>query len=767
MFVDKLRPYQRGGALRYLVVGMKQNHTLQLWDLALNKPVQEIHLPHSKESDADCSVVYHAATGMIVVGHPTRNSIYFLHLSAPKYNLHKNINQAEYMQRLAANDPEFKKPESTAVMSGMREYSFENKGQLRSLDILQTPNSANSSAEPPRTLFELYVMHSKGVTCLNIKPATLGWTSDNKVIYPVVADKTGMVSIDSLKEIPPPPVAESSEPPTQPPMPTRIVPRPAAKEISSERPKKSSHNEPAASSSKTDDKSEKKDPTLSTGGLAPTSGPEKAEKKKRRKGTQSSEHAASSQAGPSHLGQSPKPIILDPSSNVRNGNLGKATPAPPAEPATVPVPPREVTDATLKEIEARVGAEVKKLFGDSLESLYRNIKDDRRNQTAVSDAKQDALLRLVSSTLNDNIETTLGQIVNKSIQQDVIPIISNAVNQHLSRELKNILPDVLGKTLNQPQLLKLISESLAKGTAFRVEEQVGALLQNSILPAFQTMAVKQAQQLIAESQRQAADQINAMERQRQDDGLKIEQLSQLVTGLGNTIQQMAQAQAEFQGQFLKLQAAMSSRQGSGSQNQGEVSRVSRPSTSFTGPVEERTEAEIEYDAMLANITADMSTGNYESAVIKWLQTKREQEFFVNYFMKFNPDFTRELSPLLILSLGATISVALDDPHLNTRVVWLETILSIFQDHVNNGVIDDQVRNLLPKIMGIYTSRIEHLFMRISQIAAKDPILKRLSLIVTNANRILDTARPYDNNEELPAELAYPPEQIPGGSRRGF
>lgn len=47
-------------------------------------------------------------------------------------------------------------------------------------------------------------------------------------------------------------------------------------------------------------------------------------------------------------------------------------------------------------------------------------------------------------------------------------------------------------------------------------------------------------------------------------------------------------------------------------------------------------------------------------------------------------------------------------------------------------------------------------MRISQIAAKDPALKRLSLIVTNANRILETARPYDYNEELPAELAYPP-----------
>jgi len=54
--------------------------------------------------------------------------------------------------------------------------------------------------------------------------------------------------------------------------------------------------------------------------------------------------------------------------------------------------------------------------------------------------------------------------------------------------------------------------------------------------------------------------------------------------------------------------------------------------------------------------------------------------------------------------------------------------------------DDQVRELIPKIMGIYVQRLEHLFMRISQVAGHDPLLKRLSLMVAAANRILDTSR---------------------------
>ncbi|KAL3959617.1 hypothetical protein ACCO45_004734 [Purpureocillium lilacinum] len=134
LLLDKQRPYQKRCALRYMIVGMKQNHTLQLWDLALGKPVQEFNLPHSKESDAVCSVMYHPASGMIVIGHPTRNSVYFAHLSAPKYNL-KSVSQAEYIQRLVAQDSSIPQPDSTAVISGVREYSFANRGVIRSLDI--------------------------------------------------------------------------------------------------------------------------------------------------------------------------------------------------------------------------------------------------------------------------------------------------------------------------------------------------------------------------------------------------------------------------------------------------------------------------------------------------------------------------------------------------------------------------------------------------------------------------------------------------------
>ncbi|KAK0127821.1 hypothetical protein ONS96_007324 [Cadophora gregata f. sp. sojae] len=783
LFVDKLRPYQRGGALRYLIVGMKQNHTLQLWDLALGKPVQEIHLPHSKESDAVCSVLYHAGTGMIVVGHPTRNSIYFLHLSAPKYNLPKNITQAEYMEKLIAVDSSIPKPESTAVISGMREYSFANKGSLRSVDILQTPNSAiNSNGSEPATLFELYAMHSKGVTCLNIKQADLGWTSDNKVIHPVEALPTGAISMETLKDIAPSPATESNEPASQTSLPTRIVSRPAPKETSiKDSPKKMHQGESSASAAKPEVKSDKKDHSAN-GGLNPASAPEKAERKKRRKAT-----AESAPSDTAQVGQSSKTVVLDPSSHTRNGNLSRSSASASTEPSGPSFAPQDFSEASLKNIEARVSAEVKKLFNDSLGSLYTELKDDRRTQAAVGEAKQDAMLRLVSSTLADNMETTLGRKVSEGLQQSVIPALAelshkavkeqlgSTLNTHLSqnlpKELQKSLPDAVGRALQQPQLLKLMSESLAKSVAFRVEEHFAVLIQTVVTPSFHNLVAQSSQKIATEIHRQTAEQLNAIEHQRRADTIKIEQLTQLVTGLTSTISSMAEAQTHFQAQFLKVQEQaaddrrllaqqgssqqsasqqgasqpgmsqqVASQQGASQRGEGSIGQasISSPSTAM-GAVTEKTQLEKAYDIMLEKIEAAMSVGQYEIAVIQWLQTQQEQKFFTRYFSRFNPDFVQDLSPLLLLSLGATISMQLDDELLPLRITWLETVVTAFQDLVSSGTLDNQVLDLIPKIMGIYVSRIEHSFMAISQRMGTDPILKRLSGVVLLTNRVMETS----------------------------
>lgn len=686
LFVDKIRPYQRGGALRYFIVGTKQNHTLQLWDISLAKPVQEIHLPHSNDSDPICSIVYHAATGMIIVGHPSRNSIYFLHFSAPKYTLPRTICQADYVEKLANSDSLISKPDSTAVISGMREYSFANKGVLRSLDILQTP--IPSSPGETGSLFELYCMHSKGVTCLDIHQADLGWNSENRVINPVIAENINMITIDTLKEIP---THESTESQTQPINPMRIVTRSSGlKDVENSKETNATKQILAESARptlfKSDEKPDKKETSTSNGALSTPSAPEKFEKKKRRKGP--SEPIVHGQSGNSF-----RMPVIDPSSNVRNistiRNNSNSTPD-----VTFPAATNE---SDIKNVE--------KLLHSTLDKFFQCVRNESQMLGSSITSNHESLSRTISATLNDNIDTKLAKIVKSSIEGNVIPVISDTaskavqeqlgakLNAHLAeklpRELQRCLPDTVSKCLYQPQLLKLISESLASTVAFTFQKDLTGIIANNIIPSVSNILSQTVNKIANDIQARYSEQINIIDQQRHSDSIKISQLTQLVTGLSETVSSMASAQTEFQGQLLKIhQQTANDMQNISRNNEMNIKKPVSRTSSVLNEHSEKNRANEEYDNMMISISAAMNAGDYENAVIQWLQTRREQEFFANYFSKFNPEFIRELSPLLLLSLGATISVELEgetnNESINQRIAWLEIIFATFQAHLTAG-----------------------------------------------------------------------------------
>jgi hypothetical protein len=726
LFVDKLRPYQKGGALRYLIIGMKQNHTLQLWDLALGKPVQELHLPHEKESDAVCSVVYHASTGMIVVGHPTRNSIYFIHLSSPKYNLAKTMSQAEFVQRIVAGDSTLPKPEATAVMSGIREFSFSNKGSLRSLDILPSPPSSSSDLDDP-SLFELYAMHSKGVTCITVRQEDLGWNKDNKVMFPVDAESDGLISVDALKPIPNVDF-ESPSGGTRNAS-SRTTPKDSStKEVG--RKILASNNQgdnartpeasgSAAAASRATVKLESPQAQALNGGQESASGAERADKKKKKKaaslsrGTAEGLPAPTSTAADSLVPAPPRvpspPHTGESIETEQEKAVGHVSSS--AEPTVASAPTwlsQESLDASVKTMEIGISAEVSTLFTTSLETLYRRFDDDKRTQAAVADAKQDAMLRLISSTLSDNVEKTLGNIVTANIKKSVLPAISEvamkAVNDQmgtklgahlrstLPKELQSVLPEVIGKTLRLPEVMKLMSESLAKTVAFRVEEQFASLLKNSITPAFTALALQAVQQTGTDVQRQASEIIGRLEHERRADSVKIDQLSMLVTGLSETVSSMAAAQSKFQGEFLKLQQAAHARlneQEISPPVQAQVSRQSsraQPSAPQAQqvPQAQPNQQKLTEDAahIIERIETAVNVGDIEGAIMLWIQSQQEQAIFEHYFSKYNSSMIRGLNPLMLLSIGACVAANFEGNLLFVRLEWVDMVFQSFQASAN-------------------------------------------------------------------------------------
>jgi hypothetical protein len=639
LFIDKLRPFVKSMALRYVLVGLKQNHTLQLWDIGLGKAVQELKFPHENESDAICSVAYHAGSGMIVVGHPTRNSIYFVHLSAPRYNL-QPMSQASFIKRSGEKDSSLPKPESTACMSGIREISFASKGQLRSLDLLPSSKAPGDSKED-NALFELYVMHSRGVTCLTIKKEDLGWSADNKVIRPVNALQDGLIELSELQTFPSYVTDEPSINGDSASASTRATPMEAVKKTPEPTAEAAGAPAFATTVSPTKPVLKKKSAEEQAEPATAANGVEKPEKKKKKKAAATTAVTGESAAkGKGAIftaveGLSGESGIV-PQPTEQPTQLAPSTTQPATMDAPLPVVTSnaplssgagsgEILAKHLEALQTGVTTEFNKSLGRELEGLYSRFDEERRSWDAASAAKQDQVLRLVSSTLSDNVEKNLARIVSSSIQSEVVPALAELtsvavgkqlhqiISQHLGsvipREVRQVLPDAVARSVKQPEVMKVISDAVGQKIASHIESEMSRALHNSITPAFKTLTLQAAEQIGSDMQKQLQVQMKQYEIQRHNDAAKIDQLTTLVRGLSDTVASMAAAQTNFQTEILRLNRVLSTKQ------QDEESRSSQQASS-AGRAAAPSEARTAEDLELAEIAQLMSEGRYEEGSVK-------------------------------------------------------------------------------------------------------------------------------------------------------
>lgn len=564
LFLDKLRPYSRGMALRYVLVGLKQNHTLQLWDIGLGKAVEEIKFPHENESDAICSVAYHPSSGIIVVGHPTRNSIYFVHLSAPRYNL-PTMSQVAFIKASTDKESDLPKPDSTACLSGIREISLGSKGQLRSLELLPiTKSAADKRGTEETDLFELYVMHSRGVTCLNIKKEDLGWTEDNKVSRAIDGLEAGSIEISDLQTFPAYVTDEPSVNGDAASTPSRSAKEAAVKKTDAVDSTAGVIPSRNASPTKAAGKKKVAEEVAKDQVEAPSSAEKAVPKKKKKSPAVTSETNVKAKEPTATVGMEPLPASKD------NDILATSTAAMTAIDAaerTIPagspsgwsgaVISDEALNKYLESLQSSVSSELNKSLGREVESLYRRFDDERRSWDAASSAKQDQVLRLVSSTLSDNVEKNLARIVSNSMQTEVVPAIGDATSAAVGKqigaalsqqlggalndELRQALPTAVNAALQQPAVMKTISDSVVQ----KLSPRLDAVVQGAIAPLVEN-ATRSTQKVEADLDRFFRSQMKHYEIQRQSDNAKIDQLSAALQELTGKVATLLGQQAPAQ-----------------------------------------------------------------------------------------------------------------------------------------------------------------------------------------------------------------------------
>ncbi|EGO56845.1 hypothetical protein NEUTE1DRAFT_65709 [Neurospora tetrasperma FGSC 2508] len=842
LLLDKYRPYQKRAALRYMIVGMKQNHTLQLWDLALGKAVQEFNFPHNKESDAVCSVMYHARSSMIVVGHPTRNSIYFLHLSAPKYGL-KNLSQVDYIQRLVAQDPSIPQPEATAVISGIREYSFANKGVLRSLGILGNP--AGSTDGDEANLFELYAMHSKGVTCVFIKNGELGWSKDNKVICPADAEKVGLVKISKLVA-PVQPVevqqaltpAETSAPPQ-----IRIATRPN-KEILQKTPSSQGDDKKgidSVSTVKPDRKEDIETPVQNN------NQPERAEKKGRKKKAAAAAAAAAAAGGDSAVnGQAEQQAIP---TIGRTSSQVKARSARNADSSALNLPSQfsdlslngsgisqEQLNTVIADLESRISNNMNSMpgrmsgvfesscndmFKRQREQLHGWLQDWMRNFMDSRDdlflKNQSAVLQVVSDVLNDNTETVLKSLVVDQVNNAIIPAIRSTVEKvakdqvdsslnkqlpAMQKEIEKRLPSLLTQSLQKaditPSLVDKLADQVLQKVATRLDVNIANQLTKSFseqLPVLSKRVAEDVHQRIAgDISTRMGESIARFEERKRDDDAKLDRLIAQNTELSTALAALAASQVQMQKEFgaLKQQlheqnrdrdfsvpepthshthsrasGSVSSHQQAGGPSRDLVTYapsqahqhqhtpsihsmaqhqqqqfVNQEQQALFSPTPRENREKMELNNTLETIDRLMSAGQYDQAVMRWLQAEdKSEEVFQQVISKYDPRCLSGLAPIFLLSVGASIvsNLSRRSPKIQTKIAMVETIVYAMAQALPH--LEDQVVEAVPKVMSLIQAKMEELLLAISRESPHDASLKTLSNIAHLAGRVGESCQP--------------------------
>lgn len=765
-FFDKDKPYTKGIALRYVMVGMKQNHAFQLWDLGLNKAVQEIHLPHENESDAICSVSFHPRTGIMAVAHPTRNSIFFVHVSCPRYNL-PVLSQAAYISRLANKGERGQNPlppvNATAIMTSITEYSFASKGQIRSLHMLNEPAGPTDVDDPDNAaLFELYVMYSKGVCVLRIRRSDLGWKKEGEPINPKEAEEEGVITITQLK--PPQPVTDESSTAGDPPAPKSVSDR-SVREIvkkESSNASKLTMTPEAAMRASTLAKVESKQ-DAARAAIMNGVGEKPEKKKKKRSADTASQVSASASASvapststrappssyaqaaqtapPSKSPVSPEASIVPPAPKAIKGSDGEAPEwakqfiskhfqQPAATSTSAPT-----TELDVKKLREAVQAEITEGFARELDIMYKRFDEDKRIMNAANGAKQEAILRLVSSTLTENVEGVIRKMVDENMRNVLLPEVlaktSSTLEQSISSNLKSALapqlskeiPDSVSRALKSPQIFQSLSDQVAKKLTGTFEPMVVASVGSVINPAISNLSNVIEQQI--------GSQLRQANAQRHEDAAKIAQLTDTVHTCLETIQTMVATQAELQSQIAKLQQVVS-------QPPAQAPPRASPQE-VRSPVKQKSPEELETEA----ITQLMADGKFEQGTMQWLQSSRTGELFDDIFVRCDPAYLSQVSPLLALSTGAVVSDALER-NLPQRLVWLDAVLRSVNPNVSFASTpslsfanllqqDPEIRDIVPKIIDVVNQRLTAAYIQLNERTPGSSLLRQISALVNKGN----------------------------------
>ncbi|GAO46234.1 hypothetical protein SAICODRAFT_7270 [Saitoella complicata NRRL Y-17804] len=658
--VDDKRP------ARYLLVGARHNHDLQLWDIELGTCVQQLSFP-SEETNRMACVGYHQATQTVVISCAARKSLYFLHLTAPARAGQEGMSQAEYCRHVSK-----KAQEITVHDANVRSAAFEYVAEYR-FDTDPAATSAPSTcfgfqieeSYDDANAFEMFVYHEGGFTAFGCQ---------SLLSAPAAAPTLQGTKLDPEAE-----PARRKNKPRKLALHRRVAPGDedlgVTTSISATRPTSSSAAESQLTEAElqrrrssimiTESVEQVRSPTatrtpqpddlvLAAAGVSATEGPEMLVEEvvrqlEEKEAVQETESA------------SVPPVIA--SATATNVDMTAVTEG-------------------LKALELNLQTKIDNAFA----AQARRLEEDRLVQAAADQARQETILKVVSETLSKNTGKLIQTTINNTIQQQVLPALSTLVGASLEHNMTKALKDPLEKALPK-ELFAVINASVQQAlTQPEFTASIAAAVGKPLVGAVETSFKAEMLKLVGDIEQKALREIQAVraeaEQQSAADGVKIDALTASV--------------GRMEGMLLSL--------------------LEREATATPAamPAKEKSEADQLEDLIAA--------GAWEDAFSLWIQSENVGGLFGAVAARFQPAILQDVLQIHLLSFLHVVSLDMDD-HPELRLLWFEKAMSLLKDG------DAQIQQIAPKILGQVAERLDEAYARLASKGMRGVILRRLAAVI--------------------------------------
>lgn len=131
--------------------------------------------------------------------------------------------------------------------------------------------------------------------------------------------------------------------------------------------------------------------------------------------------------------------------------------------------------------------------------------------------------------------------------------------------------------------------------------------------------------------------------------------------------------------------------------------------------------------------------------LQWLQSRQQAELFDNLFVRRNPSYLTQLSPIVALSVGVAVTSSMQT-NVADRLAWLDVVLGSVDLRVRateSGVYqrltflqEPELGEIAPRIMEVLTQRLETLYMTMAGNNPHDPILRRIPPLSRRARELV-------------------------------